>query len=109
MNEIRYATEKNSSRRNFEKKPISGVFLQLRCLQRGEKPGMPHSRPMPPIGARCHELRIIDRNITWRIIYRTDPDAIVIVEIFEKETNQTPKRIINICKERLSDYDNATS
>ncbi|OGT76492.1 MAG: transposase [Gammaproteobacteria bacterium RIFCSPLOWO2_12_47_11] len=81
----------------------------LRCLQRGEKPGMPHSRPMPPIGARCHELRIIDRNITWRIIYRTDPDAIVIVEIFEKETNQTPKRIINICKERLSDYDNATS
>lgn len=71
----------------------------LRCLQRGEKLDMPHSRPMSSIGARCHELRIVDRNITWRIVYRTDPDAIVIVEIFEKKTNQTPKRIINICKE----------
>lgn len=81
----------------------------LRCLQRGEKPGMPHSRPMPSIGIRCHELRIVDRNITWRIIYRTDPDAIVIAEIFEKKTNKTPKHIINICKSRLRDYDNAAS
>ncbi len=81
----------------------------LRRLQRGEKPGMPHSRPMPSIGARCHELRITDRNITWRIVYRTDPDAIVIVAVLEKKTNQTPKHIINICKERLRGYDNATS
>ena len=34
----------------------------LRQLQMGERISMPHSRPMPSIGARCHELRIDDEN-----------------------------------------------
>ena len=77
----------------------------LRSLQRGEKLSMPHSRPMPVIGKRCHELRINDVNLTWRIIYRTDIDAIVILEIFEKKTNQLPGQIIDNCKKRLTNYD----
>ena len=32
--------------------------MLLRRLQRDEKLSLPHSRPMPVIGARCHELRI---------------------------------------------------
>ncbi len=32
----------------------------LRLLQEGELFGLPHSRPMPVIGPRCHELRITD-------------------------------------------------
>ena len=51
----------------------------LRSLQEGENLSLPHSRPMPSIGARCHQLRISDRNSTWRIVYRVDPDAIVIL------------------------------
>lgn len=77
----------------------------LRLLQRGDSVGMPHSRPMPAIGARCHELRIIDANKTWRIIYRIDNDAIVIADVFEKKTQRTPKRVIDACKRRLKDYD----
>jgi phage-related protein len=50
----------------------------LRQLQRGEALSMPHSRPMPGIGPRCRELRIDDENETWRMVYRIDPDAIVI-------------------------------
>ena len=30
----------------------------LRQLQEGKSLGLPHSRPMPSIGPRCHELRI---------------------------------------------------
>lgn len=81
----------------------------LRRLQLGEKLSMPQSRPMPTIGRRCHELRITDNNVIWRIVYRTDEDAIVILEVFEKKTNQTPKSVIDICKNRLRDYDNETS
>lgn len=77
----------------------------LRLLQRGDPVGMPHSRPMPVIGARCHELRIIDANKIWRIIYRVDTDAIVIADAFEKKTQKTPKRVIDACKRRLRDYD----
>jgi hypothetical protein len=34
----------------------------IRALQEGRLLGMPRSRPMPGIGARCHELRIVDEN-----------------------------------------------
>jgi phage-related protein len=77
----------------------------LRQLQRGEMLSLPQSRPMPSIGKRCHELRIQDRNKTWRIVYRIDADAIVILEVFEKKTQQTPKSVIDTCKERIKDYD----
>jgi phage-related protein len=83
---------------------VEAGFL-LRQLQRGEKLAMPHSRPMPGIAARCHELRIRDRNQIWRIVYRTDPDAVVILEIFSKKTSSTPKQVIEACRRRLQQYD----
>lgn len=77
----------------------------LRKLQRGENLTMPHARPMPSIGSRCYELRINDINATWRIIYRIDDDAIVILHIFDKKTTKTPKSMIEICQKRLKFYD----
>lgn len=77
----------------------------LRRLQCGEGIGLPHSRPMPSIGRRCHELRIPDENVTWRVVYRIDDDAIVIGEVFAKKTNQTPKQVIDVCQRRLAKYD----
>ena len=79
----------------------------LHRLQRGELLGMPHSRPMPAIGARCHELRIDDVDATWRIIHHIAPDAIVILEVFAKKTPATLKAAIETCKRRLKDYENA--
>lgn len=81
----------------------AGVLL--RRLQRRETLSLPHSRPMPNIGVRCHELRIVDRDKTWRIIYRIDTDAIVIADVFQKTTQQTPKRVIDDCRRRLRQYD----
>ena len=83
---------------------IKAGFL-LRKLQEGERLSLPHSRPMPSIGSRCHELRISDEVKIWRIIYRLDADAIVIVAVFNKTTPQTPERVISDCKRRLRLYD----
>jgi phage-related protein len=63
---------------------------------------------MPSIGRRCHELRINDETATWRIVYRIDPDAIVIVEVFSKKTPATPKAVIELAKARLRMFDAAT-
>jgi phage-related protein len=79
--------------------------MLLRELQDGEMLSMPHSRPMPVIGPRCHELRVNDRNKTWRLFYRIDVDAIVILEVFEKKTNQTPQQLIELCRKRLRTYE----
>ena len=83
---------------------LQAGFL-LRLLQRGEKIALPHSRPMPSIGRRCHELRVPDNKMSGRIVYRIDEDAIVILEVFSKKTGKTPKSIIDICKTRLREYD----
>jgi phage-related protein len=82
--------------------------MLLRRLQQGEYLGLPHSRPMPSIGPGCHELRIQDKNSTWRIIYRIDPDAIIIGDVFNKKSQQTPKAVIDNCKRRFKRYDEAT-
>ena len=79
----------------------------LRRLQRGDLLAMPQSRPMPSIGPRCHELRINDVTGQWRLIYRIDPDAIVIVEVFAKKSAKTPKVVLEVCRRRLKEYDGA--
>ena len=77
-------------------------------LQRGELLAMPYSQPMPSIGPRCHELRVKDARAEWRIIYRIDPDAILVVEVFSKKTREAPDRIIKTCRRRLREYDIVT-
>lgn len=68
------------------------VGVLLRRLQRGERLGMPASRPMPVLGPRCHELRVRDTETKkqWRVMYRADTDAVVILEVFQKASRQTP-------------------
>lgn len=79
----------------------------LRLLQEGERLSLPHSRPMPGIAQRCHELRVRDENRNWRIIYRLDAQAILVLEVFAKTTQQTPPQILELCKKRLRMYDEA--
>ena len=82
---------------------VEAGFL-LRRLQRGESVALPHSRPMPSVGASCHELRIVDISVTWRIMYHVAADAIVILDVFAKKTAATPPTIIAECRKRLADF-----
>ena len=78
--------------------------FRLRQLQQGDRLGLPHSRPMPTIGTRCHELRIPDKTVTWRLVYRLERDAVVILEVFSKKTQATPRAVIESCQRRLRAY-----
>ena len=81
------------------------VGYLLRLLQGEESLSLPWSCPMPSVGSRCHELRVNDANQTWRIIYRVDLDAIIILEVFSKKTQVTPRQVIETCKKRLHLYE----
>ncbi|MBV8897962.1 MAG: type II toxin-antitoxin system RelE/ParE family toxin [Acidobacteriaceae bacterium] len=85
---------------------VEAGFL-LRRLQNGEVLEMPASRPMPTIGSNCHELRIDDGGATWRIVYHVDSDAIVILEVFQKKSRTTPRRVIEVTRKRLRAYQRA--
>ena len=82
---------------------LEAGFL-LRRLQRGQMLGLPVSRPMPDIGPVCHELRIVDGSVNWRIVYHIATDAIVVLDVFVKKTRATPKRVIADCRERLAAF-----
>jgi phage-related protein len=79
----------------------------LRLAQLGWKLSMPHSRPMPTVGPRCHELRVKDGRSEWRIVYRMDSDAVIVADVFAKTTRRTPSSAITECKRRLRQYDEA--
>jgi phage-related protein len=55
----------------------------------------------------CHELRVNDANKTWRLIYRIDDDAVVVLDVFEKKTRAIPRRLITECQRRRRLYDQA--
>jgi phage-related protein len=77
----------------------------LRRVQQGVSLRMPVSRPMPSVGPRCHELRVGDSQASWRVVYRIDPDAILILEVFSKKTQKTPRKVVEACRKRLKEYD----
>jgi phage-related protein len=79
----------------------------LRKLQLGMSLSMPHSRPMPSIGKGCHELRVTDAGGAWRLHYRIDADAILVLEWEEKKTQATSQATIERCKKRMVAYDAA--
>jgi len=79
----------------------------LRLLQEGESLGLPQAEPLPIVGPRCGALRIRDGEHNWRIMYRNDPDAVVVVEVYAKKTRKIPQEVIDRCKERLGRYDEA--
>ena len=81
----------------------------LRMLQEGFTLAMPHSRPLPSLGPRCHELRIRDAGGSWRVIYRIDDDAIVIAEVFRKTTMAIPAHVLRTCRQRFADLDGGGS
>ncbi len=87
---------------------LEAGFL-IRMLQAGERLGMPQSRPISGIGRRCHELRIDDGGRTWRIVYRVDDDAVVIVHVFSKKSRKTPKAVVDLCRRRLKAYDGSVT
>lgn len=66
---------------------------------------MPHSRPMPVIGSRCHELRMPDAGHNWRIFYRVDSDAVLVLEVVDKKTRRLPAQVIETCRARVQRYD----
>lgn len=86
---------------------LEAGFL-LRRLQNGDTIGMPASRPMPDVGRKCHELRVDDSGVTWRVLYHVDADAIVILEVFQKKSRTTPKQVLEIARKRLRAYQLAT-
>jgi len=73
-------------------------------LQKGAKLAMPLSKPIPSVGPGVEELRIKDRAGAFRVFYLTrKTDAVLIFHAFQKKTQKTPQKEIEIGKRRLQE------
>ncbi len=79
--------------------------MLLRLLQEGERLGMPLAEPLPDVGPRCGALRVRDADHNWRIVYRIDTDAVLVIEVYPKKSRTIPAAVMKRCKKRLKQYD----
>ncbi|MSQ51612.1 MAG: type II toxin-antitoxin system RelE/ParE family toxin [Betaproteobacteria bacterium] len=75
---------------------------QLFLVQRGIDPD--DWKPMTTIGTGVKEIRVKDVAGMFRNIYLTTrPEAVYVLHCFQKKTEQTSQRDINLARKRLKD------
>lgn len=86
--------------RDFPEPARKEAGVQLHKIQLGLEPS--DWKPMTTIGAGVQEIRIRDETGAFRIIYVTRiEDAVYVLHAFQKKTQQTAKRDLDIATARL--------
>jgi phage-related protein len=71
-------------------------------LQKGARLTMPLSRPMTTVGTGVHEIRVRDAAGIYRAFYLVkSARGVIVFHAFEKRTQQTPQREIDLGRKRL--------
>lgn len=83
--------------------------MLLRLLQQGERLGMPEAELLSDVGPRCGALRVRDADHNWRVMFRIDTDAVLILDVYHKKTRKIPDEVIERCRQRLKQYDTAVN
>lgn len=87
--------------REFPDAARQDAGYQIDKLQRGQQPD--DFKPMPAIGRGVEEIRIWDESGTYRVIYTARlRDAIYVLHAFQKKTQTTSARDIEIARQRLA-------
>lgn len=75
---------------------------ELYRVQMGEEP---HDwKPMKTVGAGVREIRVFTSDGTYRAIYVANiGDRVVVLHCFEKKSEKTPKRDIDLARTRLKE------
>jgi phage-related protein len=86
--------------RDFPEVARKEAGVQLHKIQLGLEPS--DWKPMTTIGAGVREIRIRDEAGAFRVIYVTRiEDAVYVLHAFQKKTQQTAKRDLDIATARL--------
>src|ERR1700732_4395400 len=86
--------------RNFSREARHEAGHQLYRIQVGLDPA--DWKPMPMIGAGVREIRIRDAEGTYRVIYVANlPDAIHVLHAFQKKSQKTAQRDLDLATTRL--------
>ena len=98
---IEFLGDSHEQIREFPDDAKRDVGYQLDRVQHGLQPD--DFKPMPTIGKGVEEIRVRDDNSAYRLIYTARlADAIYVLHAFQKKTQSTSKRDIELAKQRFA-------
>jgi phage-related protein len=101
MKIVRFLGDALKCLRDFPKDAKQDAGRQLDKVQRGQQPD--DFKPMPSIGKGVEEIRVWDEQGTFRVVYTARlADAVYVLHAFQKKTQTTSKRDIDIAKQRFT-------
>ena len=102
MKPLRFVGDSLKCLREFPEDAKQDAGYQLDKVQRGEQPT--DFKPMPTIGKGVEELRVRDEPGAYRVIYSARlPDAVYVLHAFQKKTQTTAKRDLELAKSRFAE------
>ena len=89
--------------RDFPDDARSEAGHQLNEVQTGNDPD--DWKPMKTIGSGVREIRIREKSGAFRVIYlATLPEAVLVLHAFQKKTQVTPQKDIELAANRLRSW-----
>ena len=100
MKPVRFLGDSLQCVRDFPVDARQDAGYQLDKVQRGLQPD--DFKPMPTIGRGVEEIRIRDDAGNFRVIYTARlVDAVLVLHAFQKKTQRTSQRDIELAKARF--------
>ena len=88
--------------REFPEDARHDTGYQLDRVQRGKQPD--DFKPMPSIGKGVEEIRVRDETGAFRVVYTARlADAVYVLPAFQKKTQTTAQRDIDLAAERFKE------
>ena len=101
MKSVRFLGDSLECLREFPEEVRHDAGFQLDKVQHGERAN--DTKPMPSVGKGVEEIRLRSDSGIHRVIYTAHiSDAIYVLHAFQKKTQATPTKDINIAKERYN-------
>jgi phage-related protein len=98
---IEFLGDSLRSLREFPDDAKRDAGYQLDRVQHGLQPD--DFKPMPTIGKGVEEIRVRDDTGAYRVIYTARlADAVYVLHAFQKKTQATSKRDIDLAKQRFA-------
>ena len=100
MKELVFLGDSLEQLRDFPETARKEAGVQLHKVQQGIEPS--DWKPMTTVGQGVREIRIRDEAGAFRVLYVTKiEDAVYVLHIFQKKTQQTAKRDLDLAAARL--------
>lgn len=103
MKPISFLGDSRDAIRDFPDGVRYRAGVELRAVQNGLDPD--DWKPMKAVGSGVREIRIRDTSGAFRIIYlATQADRILVLHAFQKKSQQTAQRDIELAAKRLKNW-----